>query len=45
MRSTDDNFWSVIMGAGAVIPLEVVVIFLIWLPYHSIREYRCRPKG
>jgi hypothetical protein len=44
MSSADDNFWSVVLGAGVVIPLGVVVAFLIWVPYHMIQEYRCRPK-
>jgi len=44
MTSTDDNLWSFILGAGIVIPLGVVVMFLFWVPYHLIREYRYRPK-
>ena len=36
MRSTDDGLWSVVLGAGVVILLEVVVTFLLWFPLETL---------
>jgi hypothetical protein len=44
MSSPEDNFWSFITGAGVVIPLEVALVILFWVPYHLIREYRDRRR-
>jgi hypothetical protein len=43
MNSHDDTLYTLLLGAVVVIPLEVVVIFLFWIPYHLIRKYRGRP--
>jgi hypothetical protein len=45
MNSNNDTLYTFLLGAVAVIPLELVVIFLLWVPYHLIRKYRERPKS
>jgi hypothetical protein len=43
MNPPDNTLSTLLLGMLVVIPLEVVAIFLFWIPYHLIVRYRRRP--